>query len=306
MLEKFPQSPQADEAAYWLALAAADVKDSETAHIFIDVILKSWNQQEEATRDRHNLIRGQALCLKCQLAAEEDSWHEIRKLLSSHDWRSETGLITSRLYYWEAESDFRLGEYIAARKKYESIQLLTVGLTEPWIPMVPLRLAQLAARQQQWKHVLELVKDIDVSHPEFELAYEADYLRGRALAGLGQMSEARGAYQEVLRNELTGGLETAAMSQWMIGETFFHQHDYENALDAYQQVMLKHRFPEWQSRAALQAGKCAELEGRWQEAIQLYQQALESWQDTEVAGLLSGRLEWSQRQATLKPSTLLK
>nr|WP_238476524.1 tetratricopeptide repeat protein [Bythopirellula goksoeyrii] len=305
LLEKFPQSPQADEAAYWLALAAADVKDSETAHTYIELILESWNQQEEATGDRHNLIRGQALCLKCQLDAEDGRWPEIRKLLNSHDWKSETGPISSRLSYWEAESDFRLGEYIAARKKYENIQLLTVGLAEPWIPMVPLRLAQLASRQQQWKQVLELVKDIDVSYPEFELAYEADYLRGRALAGLGQMSKARGAYQEVLQNELTSGLETAAMAQWMIGETYFHQCDYENAHDAYKQVMLKHRFPEWQARAALQAGKCAELKGRWQEAIQLYRQALESWQDSEVADQLSGRLEWSQRQATLEPSTLL-
>ncbi len=306
VLEKFPQSPQADEAAYWLALAAADGKDSKSAKVYVDSLLNSWDPAEEIVSERHKSLRAQAVCLKCQLEAEVDRWEEISHLLGTFTWKSETGLTTARLAYWDAEADFRLKKYSAAREKFENIQLLIVGTAEPWHPMVPLRRAQLASRLQQWKLVLEIISEIEDSYPEFELAYEADYLRGRALAGLGQMSEARRAYQEVLQNELTNGLETAAMAEWMIGETYFHQHDYENAQGVYQQVMLDHRFPEWQAKAALQAGKCAELAGHWQEAVELYQQALKSWQGTGVAGNLARRLEWAQRQATLKTSILRK
>ena len=115
--------------------------------------------------------------------------------------------------------------------------------------MVPLRRAQLAARRQQWTKCLNFVEELNQRHPDFELAYEADYLRGRALAGRGQMSAARESYQRVLNNPNAQQTETAAMAQWMIGETYFHQYDLPRAREVYLKVIEQHPKPEWQARA---------------------------------------------------------
>jgi tetratricopeptide (TPR) repeat protein len=149
-----------------------------------------------------------------------------------------------------------------------------------------------------------LIKHLDEHHFEFELAYESDYLRGRALAGRGEMSAARAAYGQVLENEWATGTETAAMAQWMIGETHFHQRNYELATVAYERVIERHKLPEWQARAALQAGKCAELMEHWEQATALYTQAVERWQGTTSAKQLSARLRWTQEQLAQQQATL--
>jgi tetratricopeptide (TPR) repeat protein len=172
--------------------------------------------------------------------------------------------------------------------------------------MVALRQAQLAARREDWQSVLKLVDELDTKHPEFELAYECDYLRGRALAGRGEMSSARAAYGDVLENEWATGTETAAMAQWMIGETYFHQRDYEHATVAYEKVIERHNLPEWQARAALQAGKCAELMEHWNEAREQYARALDRWPKSASEKQLAARLKWSEERMAQQPSTLLR
>ena len=48
------------------------------------------------------------------------------------------------------------------------------------------------------------------------------------------------------------------MAQWMIGESFFHQEKYAEALAEYLRVDDRYPFPRWQAAALLQAGKCHE------------------------------------------------
>ena len=170
--------------------------------------------------------------------------------------------------------------------------------------MIRLRQAQLAARREEWQDVLRRVDELDEKYPEFELAYECDYLRGRALAGRGEMSAARTAYQHVLANEWAAGTETAAMAQWMTGESHFHQRNYELARVAYEQVIERHHFSEWQARAALQAGKCAELDDNWEAARKYYADAAERWHDTKSAHELNARLRWVQEQVAQRQSAL--
>jgi cellulose synthase operon protein C len=167
-----------------------------------------------------------------------------------------------------------------------------------------LRQAQLATRREDWQQVLVLVNELDKRFPEFELAYECDYLRGRALAGRGEMSAARLAYGHVLENEWAGGTETAVMAQWMIGETYFHQRNYEQARLAYERVIQRHRFPEWQARAALQAGKCAELSEEWDAAAKYYADAAREWHKTHSAKELNARLQWVQEQVANRQPTV--
>ena len=68
--------------------------------------------------------------------------------------------------------------------------------------------------------------------------------------------------------------ETAAMAQWMVGETYFHQKEYRAALGAFLKVDLLYDHATWRALALLQAGKCHELLHELTEAKQLYDQIL--------------------------------
>jgi TolA-binding protein len=304
LLEKFPQSSQAVEASYWLAVAAADEMKSDEAQWQVDWLLGRLNPATRSLSDSEKRIFGQVLCLQCQLLGAAGKWQEIATSLDGQKWPSGRDAVDARLNFWRAEAALRLGNHSEARERFDDLAGKTVGINESWVPMVTLRRAQLAARREEWQDVLNLVDELDERYPEFELAYECDYLRGRALAGRGKMSAARIAYEHVLENDWAAGTETAAMAQWMIGESYFHQRNYELARAAYERVIERHHFPEWQARAALQAGKCAELDDNWEAATKYYADAAERWHDSKSARELNARLRWVQEQVVQRQAAL--
>ena len=293
VVSNFPKSAQAVEAAYWLGLASADKKgsekDADQAAQYVD-----WLLEHETLPTERPQLWGKTLCLKCQLVSGRGEWKQVEQVVASAKGRLDDGPLSTKLEFWAAEAAFRQKQYDTARERYKALQPKIIGINKAWTGMVPLRRAQLAARRQQWSKVLKILDQFEQEHPEFELDYEIDYLRGRALAGRGEMTAARKFYRQVLDNRAAKETEAATMAGWMTGETFFHQHDYVRARAAYQAVMEKTTLPEWQTRAALQAGKCWELEQQWDEAADVYATALKHWPDTDQQ--LETRLRWAQGQ----------
>ncbi len=336
---KFPQTGEAREAAYWLALRAADNNDSPEARRYTDWLLAMLSPQEPETLDsvlppeeawlrdlalsqqeaampvapaeerrmdakrtgqRRQQLLVHALYLQSQLAAREGAWEQVRTLLKRLLEVAPEGELQTVAQFWLAEAEFRLRHDEAARRRFEELAPRVVGLDEPWVPMVSLRQAQLAAGRQQWTRVLQWTDELRRDWPDFPLTYEVQYLRGRSLAGRGEMSAARAAYQSVIDHAQAAGSETAAMAQWMIGETYFHQQHYRSAREAYFRVIDRHAWVSWQTRAALQAGKCWELEGRWKQAEKLYVDALQRQGDAPSANQLRTRLRWVRQIAESK------
>lgn len=298
VLAKFPQSAQAAVAGYWLAQKRAEENSTEQSLALVEQVLR-----QEQLPERQPQVLAKALCLNCQLLSLQAEWKGIESLVEGKKELVAEGPLRTRLEFWSAEAAFRLRDYKIARQRFAALQPQTIGIAEAWTAMVPLRRAQLAARRQQWREVLSIVERTEREFPDFELQYELDYLRGRALAGLGNMTAARKFYRRVVNSKEGKDTEAATMASWMIGETFFHQHDYPRAREAYQLVMERKSFPEWQSRAALQAGKCWELEKRWDEAADLYAKALQRWPRSFSEQQLESRLRWAQNQSTTEKTT---
>lgn len=291
---KFPQSAQAPEATYWLALAAADENNSATAKKYADWLIERLSDSPRNESDVTQLF-AKSLCLKCKLEADAGHWKEIHELVTQYKNLIEESPDRISLMFWQAEAEFRTQDYEQSRKHFEELETLKIGQSEPWTGVVTLRRAQIAARRQQWSEVLRILKNFESDNPDFELQYEVDYLRGRSLAGRGEMSSARQAYRMVIDNPAAADSETQIRSEWMIGETFFHQKSYELARIAYEKVMQQ-KNPQWQARAALQAGKCWELQESWNEASEIYRSALKQWEKTDSAPLLEARLQWAEKQ----------
>jgi len=297
LYEKFPQSAQALEAVYWLATAAADKEDGELAASYVDWLLTRLSKKAAG---EPKTLWEKTLLLKCQLAAKAQQWQEIKDLLAEEGENFDEGPRKARARFWLAEEEFRVGQPNDALALFDLLAGQIKELEESWVAMVPLRRAQLRSRRQQWTDVLKILEEVGKKNAKasFPLQYEVDYLRGRAHAGLGEMTLARRDYQQVLSSAAAKNTTTATMAQWMTGETFFHQNDYPRARLAYRKVIDEHTQPQWQARAALQAGKCWELEQNWEQARSVYATALEQWQDSDSAVQLQARLEWADSQAT--------
>ena len=222
---KFPQTFEALEAAYWLGLRAADNNDSPAARRYADWLLAKLSTEgresgcpatepldtnegplervsesmqevaaplpgqsshERETSGRRQQLLAHALYLQGQLAAREGAWEQARSWVMRLLEVTPEGELRTEALFWLAEAEFRLGHEGVARRRFRELEPEVVGWDEPWVPMVPLRLAQLAAGRQRWTEVLQWTDQLKRDWPEFPLAYEARYLRGRALGGGGK------------------------------------------------------------------------------------------------------------------------
>jgi len=243
------------------------------------------------------------LYLHGQLAASQEKWEQAQKSMETLVSEFPHSSLRRSAQFWAAESIYRQGDYEAAGARFDRLADETAGGQEAWLAMVPLRRAQVRAHQRKWQEAYDLAATIEKRFPNFEQQYEADYVLGRCLAAQADFDGARRLYQKVIRAERGGKTETAAMAQWMIGESYFHQKDFAAALREYLRVEILYAYPTWQAGALLQAGKCHELLGQWKDAVEVYDRLLKVYPQTTFTDEARRRLQAARQHAGDQPPT---
>ena len=229
------------------------------------------------------------------MALAREEWAEVARPLARLVSECPESPLVLAAKYWRAEASYRQREYVRAGEEFAELDGQTAGRTEWWLAMIPLRRAQSLGQQNRWSEALDVARQIARDYPEFEEQYEADYVIGRALASQGEFAAAREAYGRVIRSATGAKTETAAMAQWMIGETFFHQENFEEAVAAYLRVEILYDWPKWQAGALLQAAKCQELLGRHDQAVETYQRLIKTYPDSEFTDEAKRRMHVAQK-----------
>ena len=137
-----------------------------------------------------------------------------------------------------------------------------------------------AASQQSYAAFLE-------QNPKSEFAYRAKFGVAWALENQKQYEPARAAYRKVI--EQHNG-ETAARAQFQIGETFFAEGKFEEAVAELLQVEDVYAYPAWSARALLEAGRAFEQLKQDDQAREQYTALVEKYKDSPEAKLARDRL----------------
>ena len=270
------------DATYRLAKQALDRGDTETASRLTEEVLAACSDSATAA---------DALALKWRLAAARQAWGEVEETAARLLSAFPNHRLATAAEFWRAEAAFRRKDQKAAEQRFDALWEKYRGSNEDWVAAVRLRRAQLAAGAEDWLEARRIASETQKQFPKFPQTYELDYVIGRSLAAEGEFVKAREAYSQVISSETGRKTETAAMAQWMIGETYFHQEDFEAAAKAYLRVEFLYNYPEWEALALLQAGKCYEKLDKSKEAAELYRQLLERFPKDRYADRAKHRLE---------------
>ena len=271
---KYPHSRYWADATFRVAQGYFDLGNNKLAGEMLQALLERKAKEPALVTDS---LVAHVTYLQTMLAVRETDWPLVEEragFLVSHfpdhtlRWNGE---------YWRAEAMYRRGDYPAAIAAMRLIVDRTTGTLDPWIAMAHLRLAQSLGQRGQWAEANAAAQRAKELFPEFRQDYELDYLIGRAQMADARFEDARSSFEKVIESEQGKSTETAAMAQWMIGESYFHQEQYETAARAYHKTELLYAYPQWQAASLLQAGKCYEHLSQETMAISTYRQLVRDY-----------------------------
>lgn len=292
LVAEHEQSPYWPDSALRLAEQQLAAGNGDQARAIAERLIdKADNSAELLNRARFVLLR---------MDVADGNWSDV-ETGAQEILRNEPGQPLRTLAdFWHAESAYRRGEPEEAYRRFLDLSLTIEGRKEDWLGVVPLRLAQIEAQKQRWSTAAQWAETAASQYPKYSRMHEVDYVLGRSLTGLARFDEAREALTRVTTSD-SAPSDTAAMAQWLIGETWFQQHQYERAIAAYQQT-IDYDAPQWHAAALLQSAKCCEQLNRWSDAAQRYQQLLRDHASSRYVADARSRLE--KTQATLAAQTM--
>ncbi len=287
--KEYPTSRFATDAGCRLTERALDAGDHAKASAMIDEVL---GDEPSAGANDPDVVQARqyAMFLRGRVAESRSDWPKVREAYEAFVKESPNSPRRPLADFWIAESYYRQGDHAAASERFDRLAEQIGTDRKPWMAMIPLRRAQILAQQDQWNDAYRIATTIAEDFPGFPQQYEVDYLLGRCLANRAEFDEARRAYQRVIESNAGAKTETAAMAQWMIGETFFHQKNFEAAYREYLKVEILYQYPVCQAGGLLQAGKCCERLGKAKDAAELYRRIVKTYPETPYMAEASERL----------------
>ncbi len=269
LLKEFPESSRVADARYNLAVSAFAARNFDRVFDLLKPVIA------EGSTVRPQLVRP-ALNLYGRTQAERADWVGAAATFNRLIADDTEGTFRREARFWKAEVAFKSGDAKSAEPEFAALAAEPASETDfkGLSATAKARRVQALAQLGRWDETLAAADGFKATDPTDPLMPEVDYARGRACQGLAKFDEAREAFDRVIAARK--GTELAARAQLMRGETYFHQQNFKNALREYYLVIIQYNAPEWQAIAYLEAGKVHEKLDQWKEAVENYEQLLQT------------------------------
>ena len=194
-----------------------------------------------------------------------------------------------------AESLLQAGEsYARAGKANEAIDRLQKLLDPKYkdfehAPDARLRLGEAQALLGHHDKAVATLTALEQAYPKYKAMAEVQFTLGKALYDLKRHDQARQRFQKALATTET---ETAAKSQFYLGETYLAEGNPREALKAYLRVVaLWAAYKEWAAAAQFETGKCYQDLGKAKDAREAFQAVVDKYGDTKWAAPAKEKLK---------------
>jgi TolA-binding protein len=264
LLKEFPDSPHTADARFNLAESAYQARDFPTVVTLLTPLVA-------APKVPIKLLQS-ALYRLGRTQAELKDWTSAARTLDRLITQYPDNPYQREARFWRADVALQVDDLKTAESGFTALA------SEPPAPSdaegfalaVRRRRIQCLVGLKRWEDVIAAAQAYRAEAPEdpHERA-EVDYARGRALQGLARFDEARAAFQAVIDARKAGDL--AALAQWSLGETYFHQRNYRQAIREFLKVDILYDAPVWQAAALFEAGKAYEQLDQWADAAEMYE-----------------------------------
>jgi cellulose synthase operon protein C len=290
----FPKSPfVADALLHHADRALAAGKLVEASNLVSQIDLA----------DASPTLRQNILLVTSRISIASERWAEAEQRLKELLATGPSPKAEMAARFQLATSVYFQHRYAEAVEQFKELADRTSNDPPQWA-MAQLQRAKALAQLRQWAEALEVAQSIAPRCENFAGMHEADYLIGRAFVAQADFDAARGAYARVLASPAVQKTEIATLAQCMIGESYFHQENYQAALDAYLKAERDHAACRWTPSALVQAGKCCEALGRWQDAERLYERFLQGYPAHPLRADIAQRLTVARQRAAKETSKL--
>jgi TolA-binding protein len=290
LLKDFPDSPHAADARINLAETANQAgRHDEVIRLLAPLAAEGPDPKAPARLLPAVLYRlGRTLAEKKDWSGAAATLDRLLNGFPDSPYRREARLL-------RAEVALEAGDASAADALLAGLLAEPAGKDDPegFALAVRRRRVQSLLALKKWKEVREAAEALKADAPADPLTAEADYARGRALQQLARWDDARAAYQAVIDARKGGDL--AARAQLMIGETYFHQKDYHEAIRQFLKVDILYGAPPWQAAALLETGKAYEQLAQWADAAETYERLRAKFPDDPRAKEAGSRLEAARK-----------
>lgn len=283
LLDEFPDSPHADDARFNLAESANQSKNhDEVIRLLTPLVSDGKAAPRLVQSGLYRLGRTQA---------EKKDWPAAGKTLDrllqqfpDTPFRREASLL-------RAEVALEAGDSDEADKLLDSLSSGPADPSDPegFATAVRRRRVQALLARKKWKEVIDAADALKKDAPADPLISEVDYARGRALQQFARWDDARAAFQTVI--EARKGGDLVARAQLMIGETYFHQKNYHEAIREFLKVDILYDAPTWQAASLLETGKAYEQLAQWADAAETYERLRVKFPEDPTASEAKTRLD---------------
>lgn len=282
VVQNYGDSKYWPDAAYRIAKHNVATKDYLGGKTLVDKVL--------AVSDLPAAIKTRTHFLAGKIAFANQDWYSVETAMQSFVDQTTNGDAKLTANYFIAEALFQQRKNTQAAKLFDQLYENSALLPSQYQPWVWLRKASLQLASGDAIGSAKIATQAKAKFGDFQSAYEFDFLIACGLESEGLLSDARLQLKKVIASPAGSQTETAAHSQWRIGETLFHQEKYESALAEYYKTDSLYAYPKWRAAALIQAGKCQEHLANPKNAAKLYKKLLDRYPNSEFAAEAKGRM----------------